>query len=185
MAQYHLHQVDVCHGLQPHVELLHPHVAVGIEVKSVEVLVDLDGTLVSGKQFLWLIEGVREAGAVMGSSHHRLASVGSHLVVGGGFVDANALYAVGWIDVVPCQNVPVAIVVVGREVFACDGMLVGSVVWSVGREARVVAANLKGFRLGIAQLAEEFHVGGIPVVFPFRLPVVRYVVLELVVPDGL
>ena len=67
MAQYHLHQVDVCHGLQLHVELLHPHVAVGIEVKSVEVLVDLDGTLVSGKQFLWLIEGVREAGAVMGS----------------------------------------------------------------------------------------------------------------------
>ena len=64
-------------------------------------------------------------------------------------------------------------------------MLVGSVVWTVGREARVVAANLKGIRLGIAQLAEEFHVGGIPFVFPFCLPVVRYVVLELVVPDGL
>jgi len=55
---------------------------------------------------------------------------------------------------------------------------------TVGCIAREIAADIEGGGFRIAQFSEEHIIGGIPLVLPFRFPVVFHSVFQLVIPDN-
>ena len=63
-------------------------------------------------------------------------------------------------------------------------MLVGRTMRTVGRIACEITTDIEGGGFRIAQFSEEHFIGGIPLVLPFRLPVVFHSVFQLVIPDN-
>ena len=182
VAKDDLNEVDIRDRLQLHFKLAHPAVALFIEDEAVEVFVDVQALLVASKEFFGLIEGMGKARGGVRRGVHRLASVGRDMVVGRLLVDAYTLHAVGGIDGVPGQDVPIAEIVASPQVVATDGVAIGGGVGTAGDGAREVSAHIEGLRLRIADGAEERAVGVVPSVEPFCLPVVFNVVLEQIVP---
>ena len=182
VVQYHLQQIDVGDWLELKVEHPEPAVSVLIKGKAIQVLINLDALLISGKEFLRLIERPRKLGSVVFHGMHRFARFRRYVIVGTLLIDSYALHTVWRLDIIPSQNVPESEIVFRRNGITGDVMLVGRAVRCARYPSGIIAANIECRRLGVTQDAEKLLVFLIPTEEPFCLPVIYHVIFQLIIP---
>ena len=176
-----LRQIDVCDGLEQHVQLLHPDVSLGIEVESFERLVDFECLVVGSEELVGLVECSGVSRCLVADGTGGVVGVGRYGVEC--LVDVQAgHFVVDGVDVTPDEDVPVAEVEVAVEGGTLDGAGEHAGVLAVGGVIGVVTADVEDGRLGVANVAEDGVVGGVPAIVPLCSPVVADAILQLIVP---